>query len=188
MTATTSSPEQYHLKPTPHVPNSDLPVLVYRNVLPKPYEEDSASHFLEANNWEKRGTWGTIKIRHFHPNSHECYGIFRGQSVLLLGEGHSDASGGERISVSAGDVVVLPAGTAHSSVTSTDDYRYVGVYPKGCPRWRNELGIKPIVGQTMREEVEAVSIPDHDPVMGFDGPLPRLWRMRRNKRVGMAKL
>lgn len=50
------------------------------------------------------------------------------------------------------------------------------------------MGIKPIVGQTMREEVEAVSIPDHDPVMGFDGPLPRLWRMRRNKRVGMAKL
>lgn len=60
----------------------------------------------------------------------ESQGIFRGQSVLLLGEGHSDASGGERISVSAGDVVVLPAGTAHSSVTSTDDYRYVGVYPK----------------------------------------------------------
>lgn len=50
------------------------------------------------------------------------------------------------------------------------------------------MGIKPIVGQAMREEVEATSIPDHDPVIGLHGPLPRLWRMMRNKRVGLAKL
>ncbi|KAH8663444.1 hypothetical protein BGZ60DRAFT_411325 [Tricladium varicosporioides] len=171
-------PEEYYLKPTPYVPNSDLPVLVYRNVLPKPHEEDSTTKFLEGNNWEKRGTWGTIKIRHFHPNTHECYGIFRGSSILLIGEGHSDTSGGAEIYVSAGDVIVLPAGTAHSSINSTGNYRYVGVYPKGCPRWRNELGRKPMVGQAIREEVKAVGVPGYDPVTGTDVPLPRLWRSR----------
>lgn len=48
------APEEYYLKPTPYVPNSDLPVLVYRNVLPSPHDEDSATDFLEANSWEKR--------------------------------------------------------------------------------------------------------------------------------------
>ncbi|CZR67983.1 uncharacterized protein PAC_17882 [Phialocephala subalpina] len=178
---TTISPETYYLKPTPYVPNSDFPVLVYRNVLPKPHEEDSTADFLE-------GTWGTIKIRHFHPNSHECYGIFRGESLLLIGEGQSDIFGGEKISVSAGDVIVLPAGTAHSLISSSDDYCYVGVYPKGCPRWWNELGKKPMEGKAIRGEVEAVGIPDFDPVMGIAGPLPRLWRARRNRREGLAKL
>lgn len=46
-------PEQYFIPPTKYVPNSDLPVLVYRNVLPSPYEEVSTSQFLEAHNWEK---------------------------------------------------------------------------------------------------------------------------------------
>jgi hypothetical protein len=59
-------------------------------------------------------------------------GIFQGSSTLLLGCGSSDPStaGGLHVDVHAGDVVVLPAGTAHCSVESTLDYRYVGVYPK----------------------------------------------------------
>lgn len=74
-----------------------------------------------------QGTWGHIDIRHFHPNSHECYGIFRGTSTLLVGQ--IDAGQGSRIDVAAGDVIVLPAGTAHSSLESSSDYRYIGVYP-----------------------------------------------------------
>lgn len=74
-----------------------------------------------------QGTWGHIDIRHFHPNSHECYGIFRGTSTLLVGQ--IEAGQGSRIDVAAGDVIVLPAGTAHSSLESSSDYRYIGVYP-----------------------------------------------------------
>lgn len=74
-----------------------------------------------------QGTWGHIDIRHFHPNSHECYGIFRGASTILVGQ--IEAGQGARIDVAAGDVIVLPAGTAHSSLESSSDYRYIGVYP-----------------------------------------------------------
>lgn len=74
-----------------------------------------------------QGTWGHIDIRHFHPNSHECYGIFRGTSTLLVGQ--IEAGHGAKIDVAAGDVIVLPAGTAHSSLESSSDYRYIGVYP-----------------------------------------------------------
>lgn len=78
-----------------------------------------------------QGTWGHIDIRHFHPNSHECYGIFRGTSTLLIGQ--IQAGQGARIDVAAGDVIVLPAGTSHSSLESSSDYRYIGVYPSVSP-------------------------------------------------------
>lgn len=78
-----------------------------------------------------QGTWGHIDIRHFHPNSHECYGIFRGSSKLLVGQ--IEAGEGPKIEVTAGDVIVLPAGTAHSSLESSSDYRYIGVYPTVSP-------------------------------------------------------
>lgn len=80
-------------------------------------------------------------------------GIFHGSSTLLLGLGAADGdldvplaksehksspevetqkrnpTTGLRLRVKVGDVVVLPAGTAHCSVTSEGDYRYIGVYP-----------------------------------------------------------
>jgi uncharacterized protein YjlB len=34
------------------------------------------------------------------------------------------------VRVKAGDVVLLPAGTAHSSTQSSPDYKYIGVYPQ----------------------------------------------------------
>lgn len=53
MSDTQLQPESYYLAPTRFVPNSKLPVLVYRNVLPSPVEEDSATGFLERHNWAK---------------------------------------------------------------------------------------------------------------------------------------
>ncbi|PLB55844.1 hypothetical protein P170DRAFT_50869 [Aspergillus steynii IBT 23096] len=174
------APETYHLSPTLHAPNNSLPVLHYRNVLPRPLSESSATEFLTSHKWEKRGTWGAISTRHFHPNSHECYGIFQGTSTLLLGAagGDLDPSAGIKVTLHAGDVLVLPAGTAHSSVDGDDnpEYRYVGVYPEGCPRWRNEYGKEPIDLHALRREIDAVAMPLEDPVYGEDGPLCQLWK------------
>ncbi|KAI3550893.1 hypothetical protein CSPX01_01388 [Colletotrichum filicis] len=68
-----AQPEAYPLKRTAHCPNNDLPVLIYRDVL-QPLNEESASERLQRHGWEKKGTWGTISLKHFHPNTHECYG------------------------------------------------------------------------------------------------------------------
>ncbi|KAH7009860.1 hypothetical protein EDB80DRAFT_891995 [Ilyonectria destructans] len=164
----------YFLSGSPDVPNNRLPVLHYRGVLPEPYTEETATQFLTSNKWEKRGTWGHIGIRHFHPNSHECYGIFRGHSTLLLGQISPTGENGVEINVKTGDVIVLPAGTAHSSLRSSSDYRYIGVYPEGCPRWRNETGKRPATNFT--EDIKAVGMPEMDPVYGSEGPLVNLWQ------------
>ncbi len=67
-------PEKYYLKPNKHAPNNDMPVLIYRECLPLPLSEPKVTEFLESHAWKKLGTWGHISQRHFHPNSHECYG------------------------------------------------------------------------------------------------------------------
>ncbi|KAH6696842.1 hypothetical protein F5X68DRAFT_219310 [Plectosphaerella plurivora] len=166
--------ECFMLSPTPDAPNSPLPVLVYRNVLPTPRDEESATAFLTRHAWEKRGTWGHIDIRHFHPNSHECYGIFRGHSTLLIGK--IQEGRGQEIPVNQGDVILLPAGTAHSSLESSPDYRYIGVYPEGCPKWRNETGKSH--SSKFVTEVRDVAMPTEDPIYGAQGPLLRLWSPR----------
>lgn len=67
-------PEKYYLKPNSYAPNSNLPVLIYRDCLPLPLSEEKTTQFLESHHWIKKGTWGHISVRHFHPNTHECYG------------------------------------------------------------------------------------------------------------------
>lgn len=125
-------PETYFLQPNEFCPNSALPVLIYRDCLPLPLSEARAKEFLEQHAWKQGGTWGHIPTRHYHPNTHECYGVFQGESTILVGCGKlDDASvGGREIDVRAGDVIVLPAGTGHCNLQSTNDYRYIGVYPK----------------------------------------------------------
>lgn len=126
------SPETYKLVPNKHAPNNIFPVLVYRQVLPQPVTEESATTFLEQNAWEKKGTWGHIDVRHFHPNVHECYGVVAGSSTMLVGCGSDDdPATGTPIPLQTGDVIVLPAGTGHCNFggSSTKDYLYVGLYP-----------------------------------------------------------
>lgn len=54
-------------------------------------------------------------------------GVFQGESTILVGCGSSE--GGQEIDVSAGDVIVLPAGIGHCSTQSSNNYKYIGVYP-----------------------------------------------------------
>lgn len=140
LTTAAMSPETYRLSPNKHAPNNVFPVLVYRQVLPQPITEESATTFLEKNAWTKKGTWGHIDVRHFHPNVHECYGVVAGASTMLVGCGSDDdPATGTSIELKTGDVIVLPAGTGHCNLggSSTDDYLYVGLYPNvGTPSCR----------------------------------------------------
>ena len=48
-------PETYTILSTAHVPNSPLPYLVYRNVLPKPYEVEAITEFIHSKSgWRRR--------------------------------------------------------------------------------------------------------------------------------------
>jgi len=132
MSFTLSPPEQ-HLAPSPttHVPNSRLPVLVYRSAISSPTPA-SIQAAIEPNNWLKGGTWKHFPNAHFHSVTHELYVVFSGSSQLLLGRGKLDPPTDEDLilDVKVGDALVVPAGVAHCSLKSSDDYEYMGLYPK----------------------------------------------------------
>ncbi|KAL4868681.1 hypothetical protein BDV12DRAFT_197026 [Aspergillus spectabilis] len=140
----------YYLPPTEHAPNNPLPVLHYKDALPQPRTERRS----------EKGTWGAIWISHFHPNNHECYGVFQGSPTLLLGAAGEDGTSdvGLRITVHTGDVIV-PAGTGH----------------RGCPKWRNEYGKTKIDSRTFLDGIAGIGTPEEDPVYERDGSMVGLW-------------
>lgn len=133
-----SPPEQHFVrKPTPHVPNSQFPVLIYRSALPPNPDVTSTCATIEPNNWIKGGVFKHYPAHHFHSVTHECYAIFKGHSRLLLGRGPLDPESTDDtlVDLKEGDVIVLPAGVAHCNMKSSEDYEYVGLYPKVRRRW-----------------------------------------------------
>lgn len=147
-------PEQYILRPTPHVPNSGLPFLVYRGVLRGKTEDEMKKH-IEANKWLRGGQWKTYKVPHFHTNTHECYAVLSGRTLYEVGKSpledefdEARNKNGFRVWLEQGDVFVLPvrsplfldfvpllitiwqAGISHSSVETVGDYEHMGFYPE----------------------------------------------------------
>ena len=58
-----STPELHYIAGTPHSPNSDLPVVVYRGALAHCKNEDEMKEALEANGGWKKGVSFRIILR-----------------------------------------------------------------------------------------------------------------------------
>ncbi|TVY35040.1 Uncharacterized protein LOCC1_G006892 [Lachnellula occidentalis] len=173
-----SQPEQHHIpNPTPYVPNSPLPVLIYRSAIPLPATATLVCSTIEPNHWLKGGIFKHYPTHHFHSVTHECYAVSSGHSKLLLGRGPHEAEAGLIVEVAEGDAIVLPAGVAHCCLESSDDYEYVGLYPAGSPHWDNNF-CKAGEEETRQKarNARAVPVPHHDPVFGVGGPLVGIWK------------
>ncbi|KAF2193524.1 hypothetical protein K469DRAFT_691090 [Zopfia rhizophila CBS 207.26] len=176
-------PEQHFLSSTPHVPNSKLPILVYRGVL-QGFSADGMLEHIQSNEWIKGGQWKAYAVAHFHSNVHECYAVIKGKSTYQLGKSPIDAEvdeegreNGMKLKVAEGDVFVLPAGVSHCSIESEGDYEFIGLYPKGSPAWdMNYCKETPEETKVKAVDCSKVPVPDLDPVFGKSGPLPRLWQ------------
>ncbi|KAJ5601252.1 hypothetical protein N7510_010786 [Penicillium lagena] len=168
-------PEQYFLDPTPHVPNSRLPILVYRNAILDPSPR-KILNIIEPNGWLKGGQWKAYKVPHFHAACHECYAVLQGKTTYQLGIGPTDPKFnvkgepyGMRLTVQKGDVFVLPAGICHASLESEGDYEFIGLYPNGLleatgQRFDMNYAMKsPEETAELAKKCDFVSIPPLDP-------------------------
>jgi len=89
-----------------------------------------------------------------------------------------DEKCGKEVDVGVGDVIVLPAGVAHCSLSFEEGYEYVAVYPKGSPHWDNNwCKAGPSWTNAKAAKARAVPVPDQDPVFGLNGPLAKLWAL-----------
>jgi uncharacterized protein YjlB len=158
------------LAPAADVPNSPLPVVLYRDAFPAGAGlADRLEGLFRSNGWG--GIWhnGIFPYQHFHDDAHEVLGIARGEATVQLG-----GASGPEVTVRAGDVVVLPAGTGHKRLAASADLLVIGGYPPGQegPSVLRPAG-ESLASLTAR--CAAVALPGTDPVEGAGGTLIRLW-------------
>ena len=154
------------------IPNNALPLVLYRGAIDlagSPDPEKLIERTFAANGWGDMWRNGIYPYVHYHSMIHEAMGIARGRAKVRFG-----GDNGEAIDVTAGDVVILPAGTGHQRLTQTAELVVIGAYP---PAGKINL----CRGSRAEHAAALASIPDvpppaSDPVFGPDGPLVALWR------------
>lgn len=106
---------------------------------------------------------------HYHSNTHEVMGVCSGNSFIELG-----GPEGPIVGISSGDILVLPAGTAHRKASASEGFSVVGAYPGGiapdlCHGTREELV------HTLRD-ISRVPAPHRDPILGADQGAVLFWK------------
>jgi uncharacterized protein YjlB len=151
------------------------PVIIYWNVVHLPRTLDPAAvmeDLFEGNGWGDSWRDGIYDYLHYHSRIHEVLGIARGSAEVRVG-----GDRGRTFKLSAGDVVILPAGTGHQCLAASKDFLAVGAYP---PSGTYDV-CRPTAEEHERsvKSVEKVKRPRKDPVFGAKGPLLKLWKARR---------
>jgi uncharacterized protein YjlB len=102
---------------------------------------------------------------------HEVLGIARGSARVRFG-----GNRGRTLTIKAGDVAVLPAGTGHRCLEASDYFLVVGAYPP-------EGAYDECTGSEDHARAVATVLkvrrPGEDPVYGVSGPVLDLWKASR---------
>ena len=155
-------PEAWVATAGEHIPNHPwFAVLVYRDVPGVSNGPDSCRDLFARNGWG--GSWvdGVFDFHHFHSTSHEVLGVIAGEATLELGGPQGDA-----FDVTAGDVLVLPAGTGHRRASARAGFTVVGAYPPGQENYDLLRGDDTAEVAAARDRIAAHGAPPSDPVGG----------------------
>jgi len=151
--------------------NPKLPVLLYKNVFE--FEGSNTAEMIEKvfakNNWG--GSWrnGIYNFQHYHSTAHEALGVYNGWAEVQLG-----GPGNKTVKIVMGDLVVLPAGTAHKRIKSGNGFAVVGAYPDG-QSWDMNYGKDNEVDKS-KLNIAKVGLPQNDPVYGKNGGMFNFWK------------
>ncbi|HTZ03119.1 MAG TPA: hypothetical protein VMC05_12365 [Xanthobacteraceae bacterium] len=154
------------------IPNNPaLPLVLYRagiDLAGSPDPEAVIEKTFAANGWGNMWRNGIYPYVHYHSMIHEAMGVARGRVTVRFG-----GDNGAEIAITAGDVVVLPAGTGHQRLEQTPELVVIGAYP---PTGKYDLcrGSRPDHARALIS-IPKVPRPATDPIFGSSGPLVALW-------------
>jgi uncharacterized protein YjlB len=151
------------------IPNNALPVIHYPNVIDLANCSDWLEKTFIKNNWLNNWRDIVLPYDHFHSNTHEVLGLGWGNVSLKIG-----GANGQVFHLVAGDVVIIPAGVGHYSVSEHTNYQMVGGYPNGL-EWDLKTGLELGERTQILHAISAVEMPDKDPIFGEDGWLFEKW-------------
>lgn len=151
------------------VPNNPhLPVLIYLKAIAS-RRIDLASQSegtFSANGWPPQWRDGVYGYHHYHTEGHEVLGIASGHARMMLG-----CPDGFVVEVRAGDALLLPAGTGHCNLDSSDDFLVVGAYPPG----QREDICREATSKPQLVNINVLPFPDQDPLQGVHGAVCKYW-------------
>lgn len=163
-------PKKYFFDDDGKIPNNKLPLLVYQNAFEP--RGDAAADWLEKkfaeNNWKNSWRNGVFDYHHYHSITHEVLGVYKGKALLHMG-----GEKGEKLEVSAGDILVIPAGVGHKNLGS-EDFKIVGAYPNGSDYDINTG--KEEERPQVDENISRVPVPEADPLLGKGKGAAEIWK------------
>jgi uncharacterized protein YjlB len=171
--------QKFYFRDDGTFPNSNLPVLYYPSVLKVPFFFAAAhvKKLFALNDWTNSWKAGVFTFHHYHSTAHEVMAVIRGETRLQLG--------GERngmvVQVKKGDVLILPAGTAHKNLGNENDVVCIGAYPQGRDYDMN-YG-KPGERPGTDANIKALPRPARDPLFGKGNGVPHFWTAKTNHYV-----
>jgi uncharacterized protein YjlB len=157
------------------VPNNPrFPLLVYRGAVAFGAAFDPATTIdalFESNGWGRSWRDTVYDFVHYHSQIHEVMGVARGTAKIECG-----GVKGRVLSIKAGDVVILPAGTGHRLIDASRNFLVVGAYPENgtydeCTDTRER--------PDAIKRISKVRKPVNDPIYGRAGPVSWEWRRKR---------
>jgi len=163
-------PEKYYFKDDGNIPNSTLPLLLYKTVFTETGANGATwlENRFAKNNWTNSWRNGIFGYHHYHSITHEVLGVYEGNALV-----HFGGENGSKIWVEAGDVIVIPAGVGHKKIESSADFALVGAYPNGSDY--DILTGKPDERNYASSNISKVPTPELDPIFGLNGGLLKLW-------------
>ncbi|MGE0280031.1 MAG: hypothetical protein AB7P20_05385 [Rhizobiaceae bacterium] len=170
-------PELHHFEPSSGIPNSDLPLVFWRNRVPAGVSGGEAVCALyQRNGWA--GTWiyGVFPFWHFHTHGHEVLTCVSGSARIALG-----GEDGIVAEVSVGDVTIIPAGVGHKRLSSSADFLMAGGYPPG--QSGNIVRPGELDDARIVAEIAAVALPKTDPINSQTDGIVEIWRLANSRSV-----
>ncbi|MER9631852.1 cupin domain-containing protein [Mesorhizobium sp. M0296] len=124
--AKVNKPFEFRFKDDGLVPNHPFwPFVVYRGASVEQFDSAAVLEALfEANGWSSGWRDGIYHYVHYHSRKNEVLGVAHGTGKVRFG-----GNRGRTLSLKAGDMAVLPAGTGHQCLSESAGFLVVGAYP-----------------------------------------------------------